>query len=200
MGDNSFAPKGGPNNNTFVVQNTDAQQRTLFIFLAPINYGGTRDLMKLPGIGPDDIKASLIKGELFRKISYGQITVLASNIDLLQFSNAQLIFLQNAGIATGLQISAAQMIVNEQVDIQLVGTVDGVNTTFMIPSGTWIQSPPLYKIIVYKNGVKQVLNDDYMIAESIPGNGYDTVIFAVPPSPTPAPPDIMTADYWINNS
>jgi hypothetical protein len=195
-----FAPKGGNNNNVFIVKNIDPQQRTLFIFQYPINYLDTRNLINIPGVGADDIKASLLKGELFRKISYKQIIVLQSNIDLLQFSQEQLVFLQNAGITDGLQITSSQMAIIEQQDIKLVGIVNGINTIFTIPSDTWIQASP-YKIIVYKNGVKQVLSDDYMISESGgPGTGYNTIIFTVPPSPMPVPADIMTADYYINNS
>lgn len=197
MGMDSFAP-GSQNNNTFVVKNIDPQQRTLFIFQYPVNYLDTRDLLKIPGVSGDDIKASLQKGELQRKIQYNEIIVLASDIDLLQFNSAQLSFLQNAGIVNGLQISYNQMNVIEQQDIQLIGVVNGVNTTYTIPDGIWIQSLP-YKIIVYKNGVKQVLGDDYFISESGgPGTGYNTITFTVPPSPAP-PADVMTADYYIAN-
>ncbi len=194
-----FAP-GSINPNCFVVRNIDPQQRTLFIFNYPINYGCTRDVLRIPGVGPDDIKASLLKGQLNHKIKYGEITVECSDIDLLQFNDVQLAFLQSAGIVNGLQIGSGQLAVIEQQDIQLVGVVDGVNTIFTIPSGTWIQEAP-YKIIVYKNGVRQRLADDYFISESGgPGTGYDTITFTVPPSPTPAPPDVMTADYYQSNA
>ena len=70
---------------------------------------------------------------------------------------------------------------------------------FQIPAGTFIQNTD-YRIIVYKNGVRQLYLDDYFIAESGgPGTGYDTVIFVIPPATVPAPYDVLTADYYINN-
>ena len=197
MGNDSFAPYS-TNPNCFVVQNiTTAPQKTLFVFQYPINWSCSRDLMAIPGVGPDDIRASLLKGELRNKILAGEIVITCSDIDLLQFNTAELTFLQGAGVVNGLQVGSPQINVIEQVDTQLVGTVDGVNTVFMIPSGVWIQSYP-YKIVVYLNGVKQVLGDDYTISESTVA-GYDTVTFTVPPESSILPIDIVTADYWQSN-
>lgn len=100
-----------------------------------------------------------------------------------------------AGSSGFLQISYTPNITWKQ-DISLVGVVNGINVVFTIPSGTWIQDST-YKIIVYKNGVKQVLGDDYMI--SSPG-AYNTIIFTVPPANSPSPADVMTADYYVYNS
>jgi hypothetical protein len=194
-----FAP-GSKNPNCFIVKNIDPQHRTLFIFQYPINYGCTRNLILIPGVAEDDIRASCLKGELQRKMQYGEIEVICSDIDLLQFNETQLAFLQNAGIVNGLQITSGQIDVIEQQDIQLIGVVDGFNTIYTIPDNIWIQSAP-YKIIVYKNGVKQVLGDDYFISESGgPGTGYNIITMSIPPSPTPLPVDILTADYYITNA
>lgn len=97
----SFAP-GGINNNCFVVQNVSPEPKTIFIFNYPINYLGTRDLIAIPGVAEDDIRASLLKGELRHKIRMREIIVLCSDIDLLQFNGAQLAFLEGAGITNGL--------------------------------------------------------------------------------------------------
>lgn len=194
-----FAPFS-KNPNTFIVKNIDPQKRTLFIFQYPINYLGTRDLLAIPGIAADDIVASLLKGELSHKIQYKAITVVSCDITNIQFNAEQKAFLQSAGITTGLQITSDQLSTIDQQDIKLVGDVNDINTVFKIPSGTWIQSNP-YKIIVYKNGVKQVYLDDYFIAESGgSGTGFDTVILVVPPATTPTPIDVITADYYINNT
>lgn len=198
MGMDDFAP-GYPQSGVFIVQNVSPQVKTISIFQYPINYLQTRNLFLIPGVGGDDIRESLNKGELNFKIRAKDIIILESNLDLLQFDDTQRAFLQAAGITVGLQVGSDQLLVLEQQDIQLVGPVNGTNTTYTIPSGTWIQSAP-YKIIVYKNGVKQVLNDDYMIAQSIMGAGYDTVIMTVPPAAVPSPPDIITADYYISNA
>ena len=183
-----------------MVLNTSPQIKTITIFQYPINYQCTRDLLQIPGVAEADIRASLLKGELQHKILSGDIQVVCSDVDLLQFNASQKAFLQNAGIVNGLTVGSGQLTVIEQQDIQLVGAVDNVNTIYTIPSGTWIQSPP-YKIIVYKNGVKQLLGDDYTIAEGGgPGTGYNTVIFTLPPTTVPAPIDVVTADYYVYNT
>jgi hypothetical protein len=189
-----------PGHGTFVVLNTSRQNKTINIFQYPINQGATRDILQIPGVGEADIRASLLKGELRHKILVGDIIVLASDVDLLQFNIIQRTFLQNAGIATGLQVTVDQFAIIQQQDIELVGLVNGINNTFTIPSGTWIQNHP-YTIIVYVNGVKQVMNDDYIIAEGGGvGTGYNTVIFSISPESIPMPLDVVTADYYINNS
>ena len=200
MGMDSFAPYLKING-CFIVKNISPQIKTINIFNYPINYGCTRDLLQIPGVGEGDIRASLLKGELQHKIRANDIVVICSDIDLLQFNDSQKKFLQNSGINNGLEITSDNMAILKLEDVVLVGTVDGVNTIFKIPSGTFIQNPPLYKIIVYLNGVKQALSDDYFIAESGgPGTGFDTVIMSVPPTINPAPPDVVTADYYIYNT
>lgn len=195
-----FAPGYPPINGCFVVRNISPQNKTINIFQYPINEGCTRDILKIPGVAEQDIRASLLKGELRHKIRSGDIVVICSDIDLLQFNDAQKTFLQSAGIVNGLQIGSDQMAILEQLDIELIGTVDGANTIFTIPSGVWIQED-LYKIIVYRNGVKQVLGDDYFISESGgTGTGFDTVIMSEPPVVRNGIPDVMTADYFLNNS
>lgn len=198
MGMDDFAPYLKING-CFIVLNTSPQVKTINIFNYPINYQQTRDLLQIPGVSEQDIRASLLKGELQHKILAKDIIVLCSDIDLLQFNNGQKQFLRSAGIVDGLQVSASQIDVFHQEDVQLVGIVDGSNTVFTIPSGKFIQNTT-YKIIVYKNGVKQVYLDDYFIAESGgPGTGYDTVVMVVPPTTTPPPVDIITADYYVLN-
>lgn len=186
-------------NGQFIVANNSPQVKTIKIFNYPILYGQTRDLLQIPGVAEQDIRASLLKGELRNKILAQDITVTFSDIDLLQFNEDQKAFLRAAGITDGLQVTSSQSAVLRTEDIKLVGAVNDVNTVFTIPSGTFLQNST-YKIIVYKNGVKQVFLDDYFIAESGgPGTGYDTVIFVVPPATTPTPVDIVTADYYVNN-
>lgn len=186
-------------NGCFIVQNISTQIKTIKIFNYPINYMGTRDILQIPGVAEADIRASLLKGELQHKLRAKDITVICSDIDLLQFNKAQKMFLQSGGIVNGLDVTSDQLSVIEQQDIQLVGAVNNINTVYKISSDIWIQSSP-YKIIVYKNGVKQVLGDDYTIAESNgPGTGYNIVIMAIPPQTIPAPADIITADYYIKN-
>lgn len=193
-----FAP-GYKINGCFVVQNISPQIKTISIFQYPINYGYTRDLLAIPGVAEQDIRASLLKGELNNKIRVGDITVICSDIDLLQFNANQKLFLEEAGIVNGLSVSNMNFQYVELQDITLLGTVDSVNTNFTVPSGVFIQNST-YKIIVYLNGVKQSYLNDYTVSESGGfGTGYDTVIFNIPPGNIPSPPDLITADYWVNN-
>ncbi len=185
----------------FIVRNiTSDRNKTITIFQYPINFNQTRDLLQIPGVAEQDIRASLLKGELRHKILAKDIVVECSDIDLLQFNLDQKSFLQDAGIVNGLQVTSENLSVLKKEDIELVGVVDDSNTVYSIPFGKFIQND-LYRIIVYKNGVKQFFLDDYFIAESGgPGSGYDTVILTVPPTTVPPPDDIITADYYLDNT
>jgi hypothetical protein len=187
-------------NGSFVVRNiTPDRQKTIKIFNYPILFQQTRDLLQIPGVSEQDLRASLLKGELRHKILAQDIVVVASDIDLLQFNDDQKQFLRDAGIINGLQVGVPQINFLRKEDIQLIGVVNNSNTVYTIPTDKFIQDAT-FKIIVYKNGVKQVFLDDYFIAESGgPGTGYDTVIFTIAPTTIPAPDDILTADYYIVN-
>src|SRR5208282_1352209 len=126
-----------PINGCFVIQNTSRQNKTITVFQYPINQWDTRDILQIPGVSEQDVRASLLKGELRHKILCGDIVVICSDIDLLQFNGNQKTFLQSAGITDGLQVSSAQLAVIELRDIILNGTIDGINTIFTVPSDTW---------------------------------------------------------------
>lgn len=195
---NEFAPNLKING-CFIVKNTANPTKTLFIFNYPIPSNMSRDLLAIKGVSESDIRSSLLKGELNHKIRSKDIMIECSDIDLLQFNINHKIFLQSSGIINGLQVSSSNLDVLHKEDVQLVGTVDGTNATFYIPDNSFIYNS-IYKIIVYKNGVKQVLGDDYTIFESSgPGTGYDGILFSVSPTIIPTPDDIMTADYYIGN-
>lgn len=185
----------------FVVKNICPDRgKVINIFQYPILNGTTRDLLGIPGVSEADIRVSLLKGELNHKLRAGDIIIVESDIDLLQFNLDQKHFLQESGVNFGLEVTSINMQVLRKEDILLVGDVNNVNTVFKIPSGSFIQDDN-YRIIVYKNGVKQLYLNDYFIAESGgPGTGYDTVILDVAPATTPAPDDVITADYYIYNS
>jgi hypothetical protein len=185
---------------SFVVRNiTPDSNKTIKIFNYPILFNQTRDILAIPGIAEQEIRASLLKGELRHKILAGDIVIEQSDIDLLQFNLGQRDFLQSAGVDFGLQIGTLQQSVVRKEDIILNGIVDDANLIFTIPSGTFIQDS-LHKIIVYKNGVKQAIGDDFIIFEGGgPGTGYTGIIFTVAPSIVTQPNDLITADYYINN-
>lgn len=95
-------------NGCFIVRNiTPDRKKTIKIFNYPILFNQTRDLLQIPGVAEADIRASLLKGELNHKIIVKDIIIECSDIDLLQFNNDQKIFLQNAGVVIGLEVSSS---------------------------------------------------------------------------------------------
>lgn len=103
----AYAPKY---NTFFIVRNTSGNstsspyQKTVKIFNYPILYGQTRDILQIPGIQEADIRASLLKGELRHKLLNGDITMVYSDIDLLQFNDQQRTFLTTMGITEGVSV------------------------------------------------------------------------------------------------
>lgn len=131
-------------NGCFIVQNIgNTPQKTIRIFNYPINYGGARDLLAIPGIGEGSIRSSLLKGELNFKIRAHEIVVLCSDVDLLQFNPDQKAFLQAAGITNGLDVSGAGGITEADHEVlrQIIHFVDdGPGGGFM--SGAVKQTNP----------------------------------------------------------
>lgn len=108
MGMNVFAPNQ-PQCGQFVVRNISPQRKTIFIFNYPINLHETRDLLKIPGIFEGEIKSSLMKGTLRRKLLNGDIELVLSNIDLLQFTDCGIKYLEGYGFTTGVRIGFDQL-------------------------------------------------------------------------------------------
>lgn len=108
MGMNVFAPNQ-PQCGQFVVRNISPQKKTIFIFNYPINLNETRDLLKIPGIYEAEIKSSLMKGTLRRKFLNQDIELVVSNIDLLQFTDCGIQYLEGYGFTTGVTIGYNQL-------------------------------------------------------------------------------------------
>src|ERR1019366_6418546 len=190
MGMNSFATDSiRPGYGTFVVQNITGmagnpnKPKCVEIFNYPIlSNGGIRDLMMIEGVSEENIRASLLKGEINRKLRAQEITIVASDSDLLQFNQNQTNFLYANGVTTGVQIGPSQMFYLWKQDVQLVGVVNNINLIFTIPTGTFIVDSG-HMIVVYLDGIKQLYLKDFFISMS--GNaGYDTIIFAIAPKIT----------------
>jgi hypothetical protein len=196
MGNNSFAPYKSPNT-YFIVKNVSPQNKKISIFNYPILMNQTRDLLLIPGVGEGDIRDSLLKGELYHKLLFKDIVIEKSSVNLLQFDPNQLQFLVNSGISYGLRADIYNLTYLYQADVELIGTVNGINNIFYLPqTAVYLQNSPFF-IIVYWNGVKQNMGDDFYVSESYgPGTGYNIVVLAVPPSFG----DIITADYYTLNS
>ena len=120
-----------PGYGTFVVQNITGmpgnpnKPKCVEIFNYPIvENGGTRDLMKIPGVGSIDIKMSLEKGTIQYKLRAQEITILASDIDLTQYNIKQTTFLQNSGVVNGLGSGGGLSAQQHETLRQLIHFVD----------------------------------------------------------------------------
>ena len=182
-------------------------KKTIMIFHYPINAGSERDLLQIPGVQEADIRASLLKGEIRHKFLCGDIELVSSNIDLLQFSDKQRAFLRNFGFTEGVQVGDDELgddaleFINEYVmshgggtgvpyfwreKISLIGMRNGSNRTFYTPdkfiNGSFMGN--IFHITVEHNGKELYENIDFTIAESGgAGTGYDTInIFSFAPN------------------
>lgn len=169
----------------FIVQNISSPPKTIKIFQIPIRHNCFYDLLEVSYVSEADIRHSLLKGELQRKFLAGEIRVVSSNIDLLQFDSCQLGFLESMGITDGLQVASdgyGGLPVNFKENISLVGARDGVNRLYKIPApdkfinGIFQNSE--FHISVHHNGKLLEQGIDFIVAESGGvGTGYDSVIF-----------------------
>jgi len=175
-------------------------RKSINVFHYPINPGCTRDILQIPGVQEDMIRASLLKGELRHKFLCGDIELVSSNIDLLQFSDKQRAWLYSFGFTEGVQIGCDEIsdeaygcidgYVKSQgggggsinylwkEKIPLIGMRDGINRTFYIPdkfiNGLYYGN--LFNITILHNGKELSENCDFTISESGgPGTGYDTI-------------------------
>lgn len=190
MGMNTFAPYL-KRNGCFIVQNISSnnnvhgptRKKIVNIFNYPILPDQTRDLLAIPGVSESDIRASLLKGEIRHKILSKDITVICSDIDLLQFNDDQKLFLQQAGIINGLEIvvpdfPAGTLNYLFKQEIPLIGLKDGINRTFYTPEKfiNGIYSGNSFHIDVVHNGRSWFQGIDYKVLESGgSGTGYDTI-------------------------
>ena len=199
VGFNTFFPKQV--NTVFVVRNVDPGRKRVRVFNYPIPYGMERDLMTIPEVSEADIRHSLLKGTLAVKFRAGELVVVESNIDLLQFDSTQKAFLQSIGVMDGLEATGGSSPLNFafKQNVELVGAIDSSNTTFTVPSpdkfinGTF--GANVFKIQVKHNGRVLAETVDYTVSESGgAGTGFDTVEII---SFIPIAGSTMLADYVV---
>ena len=186
----------------FIVKNISPGNRRIHVFNYPIGNGQERDLLAIPVVSEADIRHSLLKGELYIKLVCKEITVTQSTIDLLQFDQCQLSFLQRAGITTGLQVtggSTEPVLLRE--NMQLIGPTNSANVNFLIPFGESFINDNLdgndYRIIINHNGRRLIEDTDYTVLESTPGSGYNMIRID---SFIPNKNSNLIADYYVLNT
>jgi hypothetical protein len=174
-------------------------KKTISIFHYPINAGQTRDLMQIPGVQEGDIRSSLLKGEIRHKFLCGDIELVYSDINLLQFSDEQRAWLYSFGFTEGVAIGCdeigddAMACIDGYITshhppgslnyawrekIPLIGLKNGINRTFFTPdkfiNGLYFGN--LFHLTIEHNGKELYENIDYTIGESAgPGTGYDMI-------------------------
>jgi len=189
-----------------------SSKKTINIFHYPINAGEQRDLLQIPGVQEADIRASLLKGEIRHKFLCGDIELVSSNIDLLQFSDKQRAWLQSFGFTEGvtvgydeldgyvqslIQIGGSGVSYLWREKIPLIGLRNGTNRMFFTPdkfiNGLYFGN--VFYLTVEHNGKELYENIDFTIGESSgPGSGYDTINIT---SLTPNAHSLLFATYAI---
>lgn len=197
MPSNSFAPYR-KYHTFFIVKNItpDPDHKTIQIFQYPIPYHENRDLLQIPGVAEDDIRASVLKGELRRKFMNRDIELVYSNIDILQFSEKQKQFLYSIGFKRGVEIGLDDLApdVKDYIDshggsgvginyawrenIELIGIKNGINRQFFVPEyfldGNY--SGNQFSISIFHNGRKLAKGQEFTIGEAGgPGTGFNVI-------------------------
>jgi len=134
-------------NTKFVVKNIAPGNKCIKLFMYPINNGGTRDLLMIPTVSEADIRHSLLKGSLLIKILAGEIEVVDSNIDILQFEPQQRQFLWDAGIRIGLDCGGSgdgYQFTEEEYNtlIQIINLADGDGYGEGVYASSWKYTLP----------------------------------------------------------
>jgi hypothetical protein len=150
---------------TFVVQNIAPKGKRIKLFQYPIKNGEIRDLLEIPGLTEADIRGSLLKGELLVKIKNGEVKVIDSSIDLLQFDDDQKAFLEDAGVNKGLEVTgggglpaAEHKVLRQLIHLAETGPFDGFGSVIYretLPASSpfptsiiwWESSAKLKKIV-----------------------------------------------------
>lgn len=105
VGFNAIFPKITSIN--FTVKNIAPTRKSIQIFNYKIDWNKSVDLLNIDGVSEADIRQSLIKGEIAFKIRTGELEVVSSSIDLVQFDAEQKAFLESAGITDGIEPGAS---------------------------------------------------------------------------------------------
>lgn len=178
----------------FIVRNIAPEGKRIKLFLTPIKNGYTRDLLAIPNVSEDVIRHSLLKGDLNLKIRAGEIEIVESNIELLQFDECHRQFLIDAGVITG--VDPRSIAYNLRQEVSLIGVKNEINRIFYTPdkfiNGTYGGNE--FHITIKHNGRDLVEGIDYTLSESGGvGTGYDVITFTFSPKET----SVIVADYIV---
>ncbi len=97
---------------SFIVRNNAPQGKSLKIFNVAIGNNQTLDLMKIPGISEDDIKASLVKGELGKKLNSNYLKVVSSTLNFDSSDSTYTSLLTSYGLSASTGGSGEGLVAN----------------------------------------------------------------------------------------
>ena len=188
------------NYGSFVVKNITSPPKTICVFNTNIKFGQSKNLLDIPGIGEEDVRISLLKGQVLNKILSGDIQIVKSDVNALSFNQNQSNFLANSNLTTGIKINNTILPYIERRDLTMLGAIDGYNTRFVCPSYYYFTINSSYVLIVYWNGIRQIMNVDFFIdvTSQSPNshNAYSAIFMAIAPSPG----DIIIIDCFMPNT
>ena len=84
---------------SFIIQNNSSIRRTIKVFGVKLNPGQILDLMRIPGVTEEDIRAELTKGSLKQLFAGGSLVVVSSSIIVSSGSSAHQQFLSGIGLS-----------------------------------------------------------------------------------------------------
>ena len=104
---------------SFVVKNasTNSSIKVFGHKILPLNH---LDLMKIPGVTEEDIRASLLKGSLKALLANGRLTIVSSTVNLATADSGQ----QAALAASGLPGAASSVLKGDVADIAALKLID----------------------------------------------------------------------------
>jgi len=179
----------------FVVRNIAPNKKTVNVFNVPITFGNTYDVMAIAGVSEADIRNSLLKGSLNTQLRQGEIFIVDSNIDLLQFDPCQEEFLREHGVTVGTNVEPGALGFAFQQGVALLGPKNGMNRVFTTPdsflNGAFHAND--FRIRVYHNGRQVIQTIDYDVGSNGPAD-FNTVTFK---SFIPISTSKLEADYII---
>lgn len=110
----------------FTIKNVSPSRKTINLFGRRIKFGELVDLLAIPEISEDDIRSSLIKGELANKIRKNAIKIASTNINLIQFDSEQLAFINSASLS-GLDLLGTSANGNGNLALDNIAALSAVN-------------------------------------------------------------------------
>jgi hypothetical protein len=108
---------------SFVIRNNSSIQRTIKVFNTKIGYGGSLDLMKVPGVTEEDIRTELTKGKLKTLLAGGSLVVASCTANFTTSDSTHGAFLKSIGINSDTAAAGALTQANWYID-----AINGVDT------------------------------------------------------------------------